>query len=126
MQIHPILTEEGARSPAFEVENAYIGPATIVRLLSEVQGVTDVQKRKFFAKSNDIHVNFKYRGQPWIVWEPYGDSSRYWIGPQDHMLSKIDAAEIEDAFKRHKPPFHREFLGDLLTLRFITRFTKSD
>jgi len=124
MQTHPILTKDGTRLPAFEVENAYIGPATIARLLAQVQGVTDVQQRKMLAKSNDVHVNFKYRGQPWIVWEPYGDSSRYWIGPQDQAESEIDATEIEDAFKRHCPPFHRMLLGDMLTLRFITRFMK--
>jgi hypothetical protein len=124
MQTHPILTKEGTRSPAFEVENVYIGLATIARLLAQVQGVTDVKQRKMFAKSSDVHVNFKYRGQPWIVWEPYGDNSRYWIGPQDHVESEVGATELEDAFKRHSPPFHRVLLGDLLTLRFITRFTK--
>jgi hypothetical protein len=84
-----------------------------------------------FAKSRDIHVEFKYMGQAYIVWEPFGDNSRYWIGPADMVAgtedvpdiqSPSDLVRLEDAFKRYHPPFHRAFLGEIVTLRFITRF----
>jgi len=122
MKTHPVLTKEGGRSFAFEVENAYIAPATAARLLAGVDGVTDVAPRRMFSKSNDVHVEFKYRGQPYIVWEPYGDNSRYWIGPKDEANDVGDIGALEAVFKRYRPPLHRALLGDVLTLRFVTRF----
>lgn len=133
MKTYPVLNDRKQRTPIFEIENAYIGPTTVARLLAEVEGATDVRPRKMFAKSNDIHVEFKYMGQPYIVWEPFGDNSRYWIGPADMVAgaedvpdiqSPTDLVRLEDAFKLYHPPFHRALLGDLITLRFITRFLK--
>ena len=124
MRTYPVVTKEGTRSPAFEIENAYISPASVAMLLAEVKGVTDVQRRKMFAKSSDVHIEFKYLGQPYIVWEPYGDNSRYWIGPKETMEGVGNDTRLEEAFKRYVPPFPRLLLGDILTLRFITRFLK--
>jgi len=124
METYPVFTNEGARSQAFEIENAYIGPAAITRILAGVEGVTEVCPRKMFAKSSDVHVEFKYMGQPYIVWEPFGDNSRYWIGPSDQAEGETDITGLEEAFKCYQPPTYRAILGDLLTLRFITRFVK--
>lgn len=133
MKTYPVLNDKKGRTPIFQIENAYIGPAAVARLLAVIEGVTEVQSRKMFAKSTDVHVSFKYMGQPFIVWEPFGDNSRYWIGPADMVAgaedvpdiqSPSDLARLEDAFKRYHPPFIRAFLGDLVTLRFITRFLK--
>ena len=124
MQTYPILAKDGGRTPAFEVENAYIGLATIVRLLGDVQGVTDVQRTNRPAKSSDVHISFKYQGTPWIVWEPYGDNSRYWIGPKEELGGLAGITKLEEAFKHHQPPLHRALLGDVLTLRLITRFVQ--
>ena len=124
METYPGLANAGLRSQAFEVENAYISPATIARLIANVEGVTEVCPRKMFAKSSDVHVEFKFMGQPWIVWEPFGDNSRYWIGPSDQAEGETDITRLEEAFKCYQPPTHRAILGDLLTFRFITRFVK--
>lgn len=121
MKTHPILAKEGGRSFAFEVENAYIAPATAARLLAEVDGVTDVAPRRMFSKSDEVHVEFKYRGQPYIVWEPFGDNSRYWIGPKDEASDVGDIGALETVFKQYRPPFYRTLVGDVLTLRFVTR-----
>jgi hypothetical protein len=133
MKTYPVLNDKKARTPIFQIENVYIGPAAIARLLDEVVGVTDVQPRKSFTKSKDVLIEFTYMGQSYIVWEPFGDNSRYWIGPADMVAgaedvpdiqSQSDLARLEDAFKRYNPPLHRAFFGDILTLRFITRFLK--
>jgi hypothetical protein len=122
MKTYPILTKDGSRTFAFEVENVYIAPAAAARLLAEVDGVTDVELRKIFSKSSDVHVEFRYLGQPYIMWEPYGDSSRYWVGPRDEVSDVGDITALETAFQQYRPTLHRALLGDLLTLRFITRF----
>jgi hypothetical protein len=131
MQTYPISDKEGVRASIFQVENAYIGPATIAKLLAQVEGVSDVGCRKMFAKSSDVHIEFQYLGRPYIVWEPFGDNSRYWIGPADMVagapdVSKLehpgDIANLEEAFERYQPPLHRALLGNLLTLRMFKRF----
>ena len=83
--------------------------------------MSDIRCRKMFAKSDDVHIEFKYREQPYIVWEPFGDNSRYWIGPKDSALSITEASVLENAFKRYRPSLHRAILGDVLTLQFIAR-----
>lgn len=56
MKTHPILTKDANCLFAFEIENAYISPRTIARLLAEIDGITDIQLRKRFTQSNDVHV----------------------------------------------------------------------
>jgi hypothetical protein len=121
METYPVLSKDKARSSAFEVENAYIAVSTIAQLLQQVEGVTEVQPRKKLSGSSDVHVEFKYLGQPYIVWEPYGDSSRYWIGPKDGVEAGGDSTAIEQVFKRYRPPLYRTIIGNVITLRFITR-----
>jgi hypothetical protein len=121
VKTYPLLNNERTRSFAFEVENAYISPTTISSLLENVEGVTDIQLRKMFSKSSDVHAQFKYLGYPYIVWEPFGDNSRYWIGPEHEPEKAPEIAKLEDALSRYRPPLHRTIIGDLLTLRFITR-----
>jgi hypothetical protein len=79
-----------------------------------------------FSKSSDVHVRFRHLGQAYIVWEPFGDSSRYWIGPEQGPESSPEITKLEDVFKRYRPPLYQTIIGDLLTLRFITRFIGRD
>lgn len=121
MRTHPVTTKNGDKPFAFEIENAYIAPTTVAQLLAGVAGVTDVRPRKKFSKSIDVHIEFMFQGQPYIVLEPFGDSSRYWIGPKDEPNIVGGIAELEDAFKSYRPPACRVLFGDLVTLRFMTR-----
>jgi hypothetical protein len=122
MKIFPIFTKDGSRAFAFEVENMYISAGAAARLVATVDGVTAVEPRKVFSNASDVHVKFQYHGQPYMVWEPYGDSSRYWVGPKEEANDVGDITALEAAFKRYQPPLHRALFGDVLTLRFISRF----
>ena len=104
---------------AFEVENAYASPRTIAHLLSGLSGVSGVNLGAGLAK--DVRVEFKYQDREYIVWEPFGDNSRYWIGPKNLEESAPSIAQLEDAFRRYQPPWYRAVWGDLLTLRFLRR-----
>jgi hypothetical protein len=104
---------------AFEIDNVYVRPGPIASLLKEIEGVTDVQKRGFGGLSSEIHVRFKYQGYDYVVWEPYGDNSRYWIGPDNPDGCRNSIQPIEEAFKRYQPSFFRRLLGDILNLRFL-------
>ncbi len=120
MKTYPLTKKDESRPFAFEVENTFLGPAAAARLLAEIDGVSDVRPRKMFSKSSDVHVEFKFRGQPYIVWEPFGDNSRYWIGPKDEASDAGEIGVIEAAFKRHRPLIYR-VIGDVMTLRFLRR-----
>jgi hypothetical protein len=124
METYPIIGNEGERLPAFEIENAYISPSDVAGVLAEVAGVTDIQVRRLFDRSREVHVQFKYLGQPYVVWEPWGDSSRYWIGPKAMGAEAISEAPLEDAFKRYRPSILRSIGGDIISLRFINRLFK--
>lgn len=121
MEIFPVASETGDHAVAFEIENAYVSSRTIMRLLKQEKGVTDVHLGGHFGSSNDIRIEFKYFGRDYIVWEPFGDNSRYWVGPKNTEEGVVDAGGLESVFERYKPPFHRALLGDLLTLRLFKR-----
>lgn len=119
MQTYPAKTAPDGRLLAFEVENAYIGPTAIARLLEQVADVSDVKRRHLFSGDSDVHVRFKYHGQPCIVWEPYGDNSRYWIGPENVEAFTEGLRAVELAFESYSPPTHCAVIGNLLSLRFL-------
>ena len=105
---------------AFEIEQAYIGVRTVARLLTTIEGVSDLRLRRPFSASPDIHGEFTYRGKPFIVLEPYGDSSVYWIGPRDEE-NGTNIQPLQGAFLSYVPPLHRRVIGDILSLRFMRR-----
>ncbi len=109
---------------AFEIENIYVRPKKIGGILSTVDDVTDVKVRRLFGASSDVHVAFKYLGIDYIVWEPFGDNSRYWIGPEQEkeQPSDIDITPLANAFRNYEPPFLVKVFGDLITLNFKSLF----
>ncbi|MDE3043147.1 MAG: hypothetical protein KGJ82_21615 [Nitrospirota bacterium] len=53
--------------------------------------------------------------------EPFGDNSRYWIGPKggkDDVPAAANIGKIKSAFERYKPPLSVKLLGDLVRLNF--------
>jgi hypothetical protein len=109
-----------SRCFAFEVENAYIFPKTIARLLRGVNSVRDV-KHRFSLFPREIHVEFTYKGHPYVVWEPYADSSRYWIGPRDDDADSPEISELEDVLQRYSVPLLRRLIGHAVMLRLLGR-----
>ena len=120
METHPIGGENGDHLYAFEIENVYIAPRTIARMLRKVQGVEDVRSRTPFSRFDGVHVRFKYAGQNFIVCEPFGDSSRYWVGPENDEAG-TDIRALERIFQRYRPPLFRRIFGDILSLRIFKR-----
>jgi hypothetical protein len=121
METFPAKTSPDGRIIAFEVENLYIGPQAVARLLRQVRSVSGVRPRRMFSRNSEIHVRFKHGGHACIVWEPYGDSSRYWIGPENPESFPLDMTDVQSAFGNYKPPIHRAILGNLLSLNFLRR-----
>lgn len=116
MNIYRLIREDG-QGFAFEIENSYISRRKILKLLSAVDGVSNVVPRKLFSSSSDIHVEFSFQGENFVVWEPYGDSSRYWIGPKEEN-NFVDIHALEKVFSEYQPPMMVRILGNLITLNF--------
>jgi hypothetical protein len=120
MKTYPSVDEKTGLPFAFEVENSYVGPSEIARILSTIDGISDIRKRKLFGKWEEMHAWFKYKNKDFVVWEPHGDNSRYWIGPKSQE-DRMDISSIHGAFERYRVPVIREIVGDLLTLRIFKR-----
>ncbi|APG05927.1 hypothetical protein BJI69_19815 [Luteibacter rhizovicinus DSM 16549] len=117
MKTFPIDDEE-ARCGAFEIENAYVSRHSVAKVLKGIAGVTAVQLRGRVLSADEVRVAFCFMGQPCIVWEPFSDNSRYWIGPEGPEARGPDISPIRTAFDRHEPPFLRRLFWDLLLGRF--------
>ena len=53
-----------------------------------------------------MRIEFRYRNQNYIVFEPFGDNSRYWVGLLEEDEKKeydySDMKEIEKVFISHR------------------------
>lgn len=123
MNTYPLTLENGTVY-AFELENTYIRPRKVAEILAEIDGVTNIKLRKLFSSSSDTHVKFKYRNKDFMVWEPYGDSSRYWIGPINES-DEISVSSLEYSFKQYKLPMLVKIFGNLVSLDFKSLFRSS-
>jgi hypothetical protein len=98
METYPILRSDGSLR-GFEISSAWVTFGRLLRILSSIEGVTDVRRNWF----SDNRITFNFHGIPAVVHEPWGDNSRYWVGlhnPDD--TPEIDITPIHTAFKRYR------------------------
>jgi hypothetical protein len=67
-----------------------------------------------------VHVDFVYGGKAYVVWEPWGDSSRFWVGPREESDEPVDIQVLEQVFRSYRPPFSARVLGGLASLKFLS------
>ncbi len=99
MKTHPILRADGSML-AFEVTSTWLSFRPLLKILCSVDGVTDVRRHYF----NEDRLTFLFRGLPFVVHEPWGDNSRYWIGPKEPENCSTDVTLINQAFGEYKGP----------------------
>jgi hypothetical protein len=121
MKTYPIKSDRN-QTFAFEISNAYIGASAIADLLRQSDKVTNVKPRKPLENRGDVHIEFQYAGTDFVVWEPFGDSSRYWVGPKDDANRSVSVEDLEAVFARYQPAGWRKVVGDLLTLNLKSLF----
>ena len=98
MKTWPITRSDGSLH-GFEVTSAWITFGPLFRILRSVPGVTHVRRNWF----RDDRVLFNFRGVAAVVNEPWGDNSRYWIGPADpEAFPQIDISPLHEAFRRYR------------------------
>jgi hypothetical protein len=117
---YPIVNAAG-RVTAFEVDNVYASVCKITALLRSTSGVEKVRVRRLFHRPPDVHIRFSYLKTDFVVWEPYADNSRYWIGPDRDIDIGVDVTDLERAFRQYDPPFLVKLVGDLLSFTWLSR-----
>lgn len=100
MRTYPILREDGFLI-AFEITSLWVTFNSLHKLLRSTEGVTEVRRNLW----NDDRFTFLYRGVPCVVHEPWGDSSRYWIGPKSAEGSDLDIRALHQAFQNFQGVF---------------------
>ena len=102
MQIYDLKDGEG-RSFAFEVANWTLGRRGVCALVVQIPGATLLRKPRFLSWwREDEFCEFEVDGQRFTAWEPFGDNSQYWIGPEPpHWCPQIEV--VREAFAAHRP-----------------------
>lgn len=103
---------------AFEIDNVYISLRKLARVLSSNERIRNITTRKLFEQNKENHIEFEYSGDSFVIWEAFGDNSRYWIGPKDTENKSDKIKDIETILRNYKPPILIKLLGDLLSLNY--------
>lgn len=89
MKTYPLCDARGTKV-AFEVDNTFVRMSSLAKALQSHADVSIIRQRKLF-EHGDVHLWFCYKSVQYILWEPFGDNSRYWIGPE----GEVSAATLE-------------------------------
>lgn len=85
---------------AFEIGNTLVRRKRVVAILRDIPSVTIIKEPKFlsFLRDEDAFCEFRVNDVTFVVWEPWNDCDRFWIGPEDaNYHSEIEL--IMSAFK---------------------------
>lgn len=121
MQTFPISDSQDSVKIGFEIENAYASSREVARIVSGIAGVSDVEFIGSWLSDGDLRLRFRFRGEIFVVVEPFGDSSRYFIGPELERRNVESINVVENAFKAYRLGLLRRVVGDILTLKPVTR-----
>ena len=118
MRTYPIKDETG-RLFALEVDVVFCSVRDLIKVIATAEGVTDAKAGRRSFSELDVRATFRYQGDEFAVVEPFGDNSRYWIGPVSDDV-KRDVSPIERQLRSYVPSLFRRVLGGLITLNFRT------
>jgi hypothetical protein len=94
------LKDESGRIFAFEVAN--FGRRRVCRFVGTVPGVVVLRRQRYFQfSSEDDFCEFELQGQKFVISEPWGDNSRYWVGPKPPEWCP-EVERVRDAFAAYK------------------------
>jgi hypothetical protein len=76
------LTDGAGELIAFEVPSGLLGRAGACAVARAIPGVTMIREgtSELFAREDDFCA-FEVEGVRFIISEPFGDNSRFWVGP---------------------------------------------
>jgi hypothetical protein len=106
------LYDKDGRLHAFEVNNALLGRRGLLAVVKRIPGATIIRRPLplFSWFREEVFCEFSIGDRKFVAWEPFGDSSRYWIGTEPPGWC-AELPLVRDAFSQWKP------LRDRFTLR---------
>jgi hypothetical protein len=107
MKIHEIHDAEG-RLLAFEVDNAFIGRSTVASIVRTINGAELLELHRSWWRVDEF-CRFRIAGVEFRVWEPFGDNSRYWVGPEPPHVCP-ETSMVRGAFEAYEPVLRRPLL----------------
>jgi hypothetical protein len=94
------LQDAQGRIFAFEVANAGIGRRGAVAIVRTIPGVRIVRSpRPFSGFREEEFCEFEVNGRRFVIMEPFGDNSRYWVGPEPAVWCE-ETGLVREAFVR--------------------------
>jgi hypothetical protein len=121
MKTYPYLRADGSVR-AFEIPIPFIHLG-ILRFLRSIEGVSEAKEPWEFA--GELRFVFKFRGVPCVVREDFGDSGRYWVGPQNATASDLDLAPVHQAFQAYRDSALWRWVSHLDTYDYLGPWTPS-
>ena len=120
MKTYPII-QDGPDPFAFEIDQVYLSRRTIARILGKIEGMTEVHVGGRFGSPDDVRIEFKCQGNDYIVMEPFGDNSRYWLVRRvaKTMWRRLRTwGRSRPCSRSYKLPLPVKLFGDLVSLNF--------
>jgi len=100
MKVYDLHDKEG-RTFAFEVNNFLSWRLGIIRIIAKIPGARITWRPSLTLFSPEVFCKFELDGIAFEAWEPFGDSNRYWIGP-DPAQWVPQVEKVREAFIRAK------------------------
>jgi hypothetical protein len=113
LRTYPLTNDSGAIY-AFEVGNALLSPREIARLVKSSLGASITAGPLGYASAEDMRLRFRYAGIEFEVVEPFGDNSRYWIGPAGEKPTRVpEIDKLNELFLAYRPTLLRRLISAL-------------
>jgi hypothetical protein len=95
MTVYDIHTPTGELL-AFEIDHQTVGRRGVLRVVRSIPGVRVVRvpRRLLSWFREDVFCVFEIGGARFEIWEPFGDSSRYWIGPTGKPRAPVEEISV--------------------------------
>ena len=94
------LRDADGRLYAFEVSNFLFGRRHACKVVARIAGSTLIKTSRLFRDGDDF-CEFEIGGEIYLVSEPFGENSRFWIGPKVPP-ARSNLGVIRAAFARHR------------------------
>lgn len=99
MRIYPLSSAEGVPH-AFEVDNLLLTRGQACKIAESIPGAVIIKRSRLFRDTDDF-CEFKIGDDVFVIEEPFGDNSRYWVGPKDAKPSP-SLEVVRNAFEAHE------------------------
>jgi len=102
MKTYPEKNDAGEKH-SFQISNNFLSSNGIARFIGRCPGVKITRVRRMFALDDEVHVEFELDSHRYLVWEPFGDNSRLWIGPAEGQYRFESIDHIQRYVAEHWP-----------------------